>query len=121
MSLIVLALWASCVVRCEAAKLSCSTPLSCCGEASDDCGGKPESSNHCVCSWNQSGGYIYAQSVVSLSQPVDIAVFTHPVEWQVPLSAAHSTELVFSPPELLAGWQFTYRTAAPPRAPSFVS
>lgn len=26
-----------------------------------------------------------------------------------------------SPPEILSGWQFTFRTALPPRAPSFVS
>jgi hypothetical protein len=30
-------------------------------------------------------------------------------------------ELIFSPPELVKSWQFSYRVAALPRAPSFVS
>ena len=121
MSLIVLALWASCVIRCEAAKLICSTPLSCCGEASDDCGGRPVSPGHCVCSLAQSGGYISERSVVSLPQPVVLLVFTHPADLEVLSPDARPAELIFSPPELLAGWQFAYRTALLPRAPSFVS
>lgn len=121
MSLIVLALWASCVIRCEAAKLNCSTALSCCGEASADCGGKPVSSDHCVCSWVRSGGYISEKSVTSLPHPAELLVFMRPVEVKVPPPDSRFTELIFSPPELLAGWQFIYHTAAPPRAPSFLS
>ncbi len=121
MSLIVLALWASCVIRCEAARLTHSTALSCCGDASHDCDGNSDSSDHCVCSWVKSGGYISESTVVPLPHLVDVVVFIQPVDWQAPLPEARSTELIFSPPELLAGWQFTCRTAAPPRAPSFAS
>ena len=121
MSLIVLALWASCVTRCEAARLAGRTALACCGEASDDCGGKPTSPDHCICSWVHSGGYISESTVVPLPHSFDVVAFIQPVDWQAPLPEARSTELIFSPPELLAGWQFTCRTAAPPRAPSFVS
>ena len=121
MSLIVLALWASCVIRCEAARLTCSTELSCCGDASDDCGGKPAFPDHCVCSWVKSGGYISESTGVSLPHAIEIAAFTPPVDVKVPLPDIRSAELIFSPPELLAGWQFTYRAAAPPRAPSSVS
>jgi hypothetical protein len=121
MSLILLALWASCVIRCEAAKLTSSAALSCCDESSDDCGDKPAPPGHCVCSLAQSGGYISESSVVALPLPVVILVLTHPADLEVPLSSARPAELIFSPPELLAGWQFTHRAAAPPRAPSFVS
>jgi hypothetical protein len=120
-TLIVLALWASCVIRCEAVKLGCPTALSCCGEQPDDRGGKPASTDHCVCSWVKSGGYISESTDIPLPHSIEIAVFIQPVDWQAPLPEARSTELIFSPPELLAGWQFAHRTAAPPRAPSLVS
>jgi hypothetical protein len=121
MSLIVLALWASCVIRCEAAKLTCSTALACCDAASDDCGGKPASPDHCVCGWVKSGGYIAEINTASVQHPVDLIVFVHPVDVKAPLPTARSTELIFAPPELRPSWQFAFRTAAPPRAPSFVS
>jgi hypothetical protein len=69
----------------------------------------------------KSGGVISQQSVVRLQLPVDIVLFELPARLEAVPSSIRSAELIFSPPEFLAGWQFVYQTAAPPRAPSFVS
>lgn len=120
-SLIVLALWASCAIRCEAASLMDATAHACCGDATDDGGGKPTAPGHCVCSWVQSGGYISESTGVPLPQPVPVEVFTQPMDVPVALPANLVTELIFSPPELLTSWQFFQRAALSPRDPSFVS
>jgi hypothetical protein len=120
-TVIVLALWASCVIRCEAVKLGSAAALFCCGEPSDDCGGQPASTDHCVCSWVKSGGYISEQTSVSIPHPMDLSFVTSFVELQVHPPQIHSVEVKFYPPELLTSWQFSFRTALSPRAPSLVS
>jgi hypothetical protein len=120
-ALIVLALWASCAIRCEAISLTGATAHACCGDATDDCGGKPAAPGHCVCSWVKSGGYISENTGVPLPQPVAVVVFAQPMDEHVVLPATKVTELIFSPPELLTTWQFSQRTALSPRDPAFVS
>ena len=119
--MIVLALWASCAIRCEAISLTVSAAHACCGDATDDCGGKPAAPVHCVCSWVHSGGYLSENTTVALPPPMSVVVFTQPMDEHLPLPATRVTELIFSPPELLTSWQFFQRTALSPRDPSFVS
>ena len=120
-ALIVLALWASCTIRCELVSLACSEADTCCDSAADKSPEKPAPAGHCVCSWVKSGGYIAEKSVVSLPLPVGLPLVPLPAYLEVPMPDRHASELTFSPPELLTSWQFSFRAALSPRAPSFVS
>jgi hypothetical protein len=118
---IVLALWASCAVRCELGSLASSDETGCCGSAADQSPKAPAPINQCLCSWTLSGGYIAEKTTVPLPLLVGLPLFTLPAELDVPKSTAPASLLTFSPPELLTGWQFFQRAALLPRAPSFVS
>jgi hypothetical protein len=120
-SLVVLALWVSCMVRCEAATLTASNALACCSETSDDCGGTPASPGHCACDLAKFGGFISERSVVTLPLPMAFTLFELPETLEVRPPEWRPADVILSPPEFLAGWQFVYQTAAPPRAPSFIS
>jgi hypothetical protein len=120
-SLIVLALWVSCMVRCTAAALTGSSSLVCCGETSDDCDGPPGSASHCVCDLGKSGVFVSEQKIAARPLTSGITIFAPPTSLETTPMQVRAVDLIFSPPEILAGWQFIYQTAAPPRAPSFVS
>lgn len=121
LSLIVLALWSACTINCEIVNLTAAEMSPCC----DEQGGKqqqtPAQSDHCVCSWVKSGGYIAEKTAVPLLLPVCLPLFALPAYSEVPMPDAQAKELTCSPPELLTSWQFSSRTALSPRAPSFVS
>jgi hypothetical protein len=119
-SLIVLALWATCTLRCEIEILAHSAAMSCCDEAGDESNQAPAQPKHCVCSFIQSGGFISEKSDISMPLPND-ALFIAIASPQADDSLPAPAELILSPPELAKSWQFSYRAAAPPRAPSFVS
>lgn len=120
-ALIVLALWASCTIRCEVESLACSDADVCCDSAADESPEKPAPADHCVCSWVRSGGYIAEKTAVPLPLPVCLPLFALPAYLEIPICDAHASELTFSPPELRTSWQFSSRAALSPRAPSFVS
>jgi len=54
-----------------------------------------------------------------------VPVLSLALSFQVPsmerLPAEQSSPVTAAPPEVPAGWQFSFRTALPPRAPSLVS
>jgi len=120
-ALIVLALWASCTIRCELVSLASSEADSCCDSAADKSSEEPVPANHCVCSWVRSGGYISEKSAIPLPLPVGLPLVPLPDYLEVPMPDSHASELTFSPPELLTSWQFSFRAALSPRAPSSVS
>ena len=120
-ALIVLALWASCTIRCELVSLACSEADTCCDSAADKSPEKPSPANHCVCSWVRSGGYISEKTAIPLPLPIGLPLVPLPAYLEVPMPDSHASELTFSPPELLTSWQFAFRAALSPRAPSFVS
>jgi hypothetical protein len=121
-SLIVLALWATCTIRCELEVLASSATMSCCDEAGEDSNQAPLQPRHCICGSVQSGGFIVEKGNVPTPLPNDaFFVSTALQPAAVCLSALATAELIFSPPGLAKSWQFSHRAAAPPRAPSFVS
>ena len=121
-SLIVLALWATCTVRCDIEILAHSGAMACCDESGDESNQAPSQPQHCVCSFIQSGGFISEKSGVPMPLPTDslfISTVLSQANDSVPTPAP--AELISPPPELVKSWQFSFRTALPPRAPSFVS
>ena len=120
-ALIVLALWATCTIRCELVSLSSSETDACCETAPDKCPEKPAPANQCVCGLARSDGFIAAATVVSSPVVVDLPLFTVPAHLELPMHDPPSREVIFSPPELRTTWQFSFRTALSPRAPSFIS
>jgi hypothetical protein len=121
-ALIVLALWASCTFHCGIEVLAHSTAISCCDEAGGESNQAPNQSNHCLCSFIQSGGFISQNSGVPMPLPND-ALFVPralPQADDFPLTPA-CAELIFPPPEQTKTWQFFCRAAASPRAPALLS
>jgi hypothetical protein len=120
-ALIVLALWATCTIRCELVNLASAEADSCCDTAADQCPAKPAPANQCVCSLTLSGGIIAEKTTVSLPLLIGLPLFTVPTELETPRPAAPVRAWTFSPPELHTSWQFSFRAALSPRAPSLVS
>jgi hypothetical protein len=120
-SLIILTLWASCMIHCDAAQLFVNDPLVCCAEASSDRG--PSSPVHCVCHLAKSGSYVSASCRIQVPLAIQIATLEVVATPEAPRSDIHfcSDDLIHSPPELISGWQFSSKTAASPRAPSLLS
>jgi hypothetical protein len=120
---IVLALWASCAVRCELANLVSASKMACCDDATDQSPETPSPAQHnqCVCSWALSGGYVAQRAIVPPPLLVSLPLFTPPAELEAPQPVAPDKTLSFSPPELLTSWQFSQRAALSPRDPSLVS
>ena len=120
-SVIVLALWASCTIHCELEMFAPAKTSSCC-QGDEQPGGKPTTPQSCVCRAIASGGYIVQKNApVAAPVPDAILVFTEITQSEDVLREAVVEELIFAPPELLKSWQFSLRTALPPRAPSVVS
>jgi hypothetical protein len=117
----VLALWASCAVRCELASLASTEDTACCGGPAGQSSETPTPANQCLCSWALSGGYISEKTSVPLPLLVGLPLFNLATEMEAPKSDAAASVLIFSSPELLTSWQFSFRAALSPRAPSFVS
>jgi hypothetical protein len=117
-AVLVLALWAACQVRCEL-EMMFRVATSCCDESGDK--PSPAPGQHCVCTLLHSGGFISEKSGVSLPFPIALAVCAVSPQAHKVVVPPPPLELIFVPPELLKGWQFFQRAAAPPRAPSLLS
>jgi hypothetical protein len=89
--------------------------------------GTPQQDNDCEsdgCSAVESGFYRIEEQAPAVSVPLLVLSTVLPLwEAAAPVPAPHlELELLnCSPPELPRVWQFSYRTALPPRAPSFVA
>ena len=87
--------------------------------------GAPQQDNDCDsdgCSTVESGFYRIEEQATAVSVPLLVLSVLLPV-WEAapPTPAPLSKPLICSPPELARFWQFFYRTALPPRAPSLVA
>jgi hypothetical protein len=75
------------------------------------------------CATVESGFYKMedGQSPVSASPVATLTLLLPLLSVQVPPSSTTPPTLDVTPPELSVTWQFSFRAAAPPRAPSLVS
>jgi hypothetical protein len=80
-----------------------------------DCGGD-------TCSEVESALYSAGTREVTVPLPLLALSFLLPMTDDAPMtSVSEPLWLTESPPELSRAWQFSYRTALPPRAPSLVA
>jgi hypothetical protein len=64
----------------------------------------------------------YKSEDVSTAMPLLAKIILVVVGWEKsPSVAQNNFTPVSAPPEFAGGWQFVFRTAAPPRAPAFTS
>ncbi len=116
-----LVLWGVATMHCDLERMPGFGFLAWC-HARD---GAPQQGNGCsgdACSEVESALYNAEQQVVTVPTPVLAMRFLLP-SWEA--TSATSTPrpalLNHSPPELPRLWQFFYRTALPPRAPSLIA
>jgi hypothetical protein len=117
-AVVALALWGLARMHCELEQvpgfgfLAWCHPQESARQQSKDCSGD-------TCSEIESALYETEQPLVTVPMPVLLMSFLLPVrQITPPLGASQPALLNFSPPELPRLWQFAYRTALPPRAPS---
>jgi hypothetical protein len=120
-ALTVLALWGLAAMHCKLEILPGLDFLkSCC--FADSSPSSPKNCESDGCDAVEDGSYLAQEQIVAAPQPLLFPVWISPV-MQAPLPELASA--CFSgfqtPPELARFWQFSYRAALPPRAPSFVS
>lgn len=123
LALLLLGTWFSCTVRCSLEMMASGSSLTCC-----DCGLQsnashtPTDADHCVCGWMKSGGYAVSKNAPLLTKPgYGFVQYILSPFHEESLSDPARPEPNPSPPLLLASWQFSFRTAASPRAPSIAS
>ena len=119
--MLMLALWGLATMHCDLEQVPGFEFLVSCH--SQD--GAPQQDNDCEsdgCSAVESGFYRIEEQASAVPVPLLMLSFLLPV-WEAapPTPAPLSEPLICSPPELPRGWQFSYRTALPPRAPSLVA
>lgn len=120
-ALIVLALWGLAVMHCKLEAVPGFDFLkSCCFVDSE-----PSSPTDCEsdgCGAVEDGGYRSEEQTASAPPPLLIlALLSAVIEAPMPELQVCSFVSSHPPPELPKTWQFSYRTALPPRAPSFAS
>jgi hypothetical protein len=119
-ALVVLVLWGLAAMHCQLETLPGLDFLkSCClGESAasspNDCGSEG-------CCAVEDGNYRSEEQTASAPQPFFVLALLSPaIEVPLPELRADSVITYPSPPELSKVWQFSHRTALPPRAPSHV-
>ena len=115
-----LAFWLAASNHCRLELIPCLSFLACC-EPGD---GLPSQDKDCEtdgCAAVESGFYKTedGQASVSAPQPATLTLLLPLLLVQVPPATPVAPDVV--PPELPVTWQFSFRAAAPPRAPSLVS
>jgi hypothetical protein len=107
MAVLVLAVWSVCTVHCTVENLEGGTALGCC---SDESGGSCEHpSGHCVCSAVSASTAVFQRTIHAAPAPAPM------------LCLFGAVKTTLSPLKTLPPWQFSYRAAVPPRAPSLIS
>lgn len=117
----VLALWLAAANHCKLESIPGFQFLVCCEQ-----GEAPHQDSDCdtdACALVESGLYKAENNRVTVSAPAGLAVFflPPPLEQMSDLEALKRLCLDLVPPELPRVWQFSQRTALPPRAPSLRS
>ena len=119
-AMLALALWGLATTHCDLEQLPGLEFLACCQHP----GTAPHQDNDCDqdgCSVVESGLYKMEEQTASVPVPLFVLSFVLPLWEATPPSLAPNSEpLNCSPPELPRVWQFSYRTALLPRAPSSV-
>jgi len=124
LALLLLGTWFPCTVHCSLEMMASAGPLPCCDNAKvgSNSSQPPASPDHCVCSWMKSGGYAFSKCAPLVSSPDDVLlVFTLSPLSEDSLTDLTLPKLIYSPPKFTTSWQFSFRTALPPRAPSVAS
>ena len=81
----------------------------------------PADNGHCDedgCAQVESGNYKVSDTHSDFALPDFPALL---ITLAVGPASEATAAVIQAPPEILSGWQFTYRTALPPRAPSIIS
>jgi hypothetical protein len=120
-AMVLLALWVPVICHCELERLPGFKFLVCC--AHPDLA--PHQDNDCEedgCAVVESGLYRSEECSVTLPAPVPLlTAFQQLLEPVLPELRPVREATGSAPPELVQAWQFSFRTALPPRAPSAVS
>ena len=119
--MLMLALWGLATMHCDLEQVPGFEFFASCHAQ----GSAPHQDNDCEsdgCSAVESGFYRIEEQAPAVTVPLLMLSFVLPL-WEVtpPTPALLFEPLIGSPPELPRGWQFSYRTALPPRAPSLVA
>ncbi len=118
---LMLALWGMAMTHCDLEHLPAFEFLACCTHPDT----APHQDQDCEqdgCAAVESGLYKIDEQPVLLPTPVFVlSLFLPLLDEVAPASVPSGGALDSAPPELLRIWQFSFRTALPPRAPSFVS
>jgi hypothetical protein len=122
MAVMLLVLWVPTTSHCLIESIDLLPQFLCCSEACAPDGAEPGEDQD-GCESLESASYKVDEQVAWVAAPVftawlpEFLALVEPVDIGVnSLDALHLVE-----PDLPVTWQFSYRTAAPPRAPSFVS
>jgi hypothetical protein len=121
-ALLLLALWVPVTAHCKLETLSGLDFLACV-EHEDSVPHQDSDCQEDVCASVESGNYRMEDNPPQILLPLAIlvpAIIDQPAENSLPPQPTFSA-VSFAPPELSKGWQFFFRTALLPRAPSFVS
>lgn len=120
-ALLLVAFWMPLTTHCDLERLTGFEFLACADQGES----QPHSDNDCTtdaCLAVESGCYKVEDKSVTLPAPVLLPVLVTPLTAEAINISPRSFDLTDSaPPELSHIWQFSFRTALPPRAPSVVS
>ncbi len=118
--MLMLAVWSVCTAHCTVEYLSGAAFVQCCtdeGSAADDHGAA-----QCVCSSIQASGGVFQKDVQSVPVPAAVlCLFDALSQDDARLSTEGVVKTTLCPLKTLPPWQFSARTALPPRAPSLIS
>jgi hypothetical protein len=119
--MLMLALWGLAKVHCDLEQVPGLEFLACC-QHPDTAPHQDNDCEHDACSVVESGFYKVEEQAASVPVPLLVLSFVLPLWEAAPPAPAPRPELLnCSLPELPRPWQFFYRTALPPRAPSLVA
>jgi hypothetical protein len=118
-AVLLLALWVPVTMHCELEAAVQSSLLQCC--CGDESAQRPANCADNVCSSVETGFYKVEENENAIAPVLVFAVFVADIfDLPTPEPALHpATPEPDPPPELPRSWQFSYRAALSPRAPSF--
>ena len=119
-ALLVLALWGVASMHCtlEAVPGMEFLRICCCADSSP---APPKDCETDGCCAVEEGKYRAGERTASAPRPVLVpALLSRAIEAPMPQLQAHPFTAAKPPPELPPSWQFSFRAALPPRAPSLI-
>lgn len=121
MVVVLLALWGLATSHCDLEQVPGFEFLACC-QHPDTAPHQDKDCDEDGCAVVESGLYKMEAQAASAPMPLLVLSVLLPL-WEATAPSVHPPveSLSSAPPELPRVWQFSFRTALPPRAPSFVS